>query len=149
MIGAESSDWNSAVNWFWRGVIFAVICLIVMVFRASQGPRFRAWSKRTGYTGGDIFVWIGQAFIGCTFAVFLFRGLFLDRDEPNNRPTPLYDSDGSEIYIDPAENYPYPSDLDCTDFDSQAAAQAYLDVDPFDPAFLDRDGDGVACELLP
>jgi hypothetical protein len=38
------------------------------------------------------------------------------------------------------------SDLDCSDFPSQAAAQAALRADPSDPHRLDRDRDGVACE---
>jgi hypothetical protein len=35
---------------------------------------------------------------------------------------------------------------DCEDFASQAAAQDFLDDDPSDPAGLDGDGDGIACE---
>jgi hypothetical protein len=35
---------------------------------------------------------------------------------------------------------------DCGDFASQKAAQDFLEVDPSDPANLDGDGDGVACE---
>jgi hypothetical protein len=41
------------------------------------------------------------------------------------------------------------ADLDCSDFQSQAAAQAELDADPSDPNRLDQDDDGVACESLP
>lgn len=40
-------------------------------------------------------------------------------------------------------------DLNCSDFDTQAEAQAHLDADPSDPDGLDRDGDGIACENLP
>jgi micrococcal nuclease len=40
-------------------------------------------------------------------------------------------------------------DLDCSDFETQAQAQAVLDDDPSDPHRLDADGDGVACETLP
>ena len=40
-------------------------------------------------------------------------------------------------------------DQDCSDFDSQAAAQAHLRADPSDPDGLDSDGDGIACETLP
>ena len=37
-------------------------------------------------------------------------------------------------------------DLDCSDFGSQAEAQAALDADPSDPNGLDAEGDGQACE---
>jgi len=37
-------------------------------------------------------------------------------------------------------------DLDCSDFGSQAEAQAALDADPSDPNGLDAEGDGEACE---
>jgi hypothetical protein len=41
-------------------------------------------------------------------------------------------------------------DQDCSDFDSQAAAQAHLRADPSDPDGLDgSDNDGIACESLP
>ncbi|MDL5363737.1 thermonuclease family protein [Halalkalicoccus sp. NIPERK01] len=40
-------------------------------------------------------------------------------------------------------------DLDCSDFETQAQAQAVYDDDPSDPHRLDADGDGVACETLP
>jgi hypothetical protein len=39
-------------------------------------------------------------------------------------------------------------DQDCSDFDSQAAAQAHLRADPSDPDGLDSDSDGIACESL-
>ena len=35
---------------------------------------------------------------------------------------------------------------DCDNFASQAEAQAFLDADPSDPANLDADDDGIACE---
>lgn len=35
---------------------------------------------------------------------------------------------------------------ECDDFASQEAAQDFLEADPSDPANLDGDGDGVACE---
>jgi micrococcal nuclease len=38
---------------------------------------------------------------------------------------------------------------DCTDFRSQADAQAELERDPSDPNNIDADGDGVACETYP
>jgi hypothetical protein len=40
-------------------------------------------------------------------------------------------------------------DLDCPDFESQAAAQEHLRADPSDPDRLDADNDGVACETNP
>ncbi len=41
-------------------------------------------------------------------------------------------------------------DLDCADFETQAAAQAEFDRDPSDPNGLDgNDNDGKACEGLP
>ena len=40
-------------------------------------------------------------------------------------------------------------DLDCSDFSTQAEAQAVLDADPSDPHGLDAEGDGVPCESLP
>lgn len=40
-------------------------------------------------------------------------------------------------------------DLDCTDFATQAQAQAVFNQDPSDPNRLDSDNDGVACEALP
>jgi hypothetical protein len=39
-------------------------------------------------------------------------------------------------------------DQDCSDFPSQAAAQAHLRADPTDPDGLDSDSDGIACESL-
>ena len=42
------------------------------------------------------------------------------------------------------------ADVNCSDFSSQAAAQQYFDDHgPGDPAGLDGDGDGVACESNP
>jgi len=41
------------------------------------------------------------------------------------------------------------TDCDCADFDTQAEAQACLEVYPGDPFNLDGDNDGVACESLP
>jgi len=38
---------------------------------------------------------------------------------------------------------------ECTDFASQAEAQAVLRLDPTDPNVIDRNGDGVACEDNP
>lgn len=42
-----------------------------------------------------------------------------------------------------------PGDLDCSDFATQAEAQAEFDSDTSDPNRLDDDGDGIACETLP
>ena len=41
------------------------------------------------------------------------------------------------------------ADLDCSDFATQAEAQASLNSTPGDPNDLDADDDGVACETLP
>jgi LPXTG-motif cell wall-anchored protein len=41
------------------------------------------------------------------------------------------------------------ADTDCSDYASQAAAQAALRADPSDPNGLDGDGDGIACESNP
>jgi hypothetical protein len=41
------------------------------------------------------------------------------------------------------------ADLNCSDFASQAEAQATYDATPGDPNGLDSDKDGVACERLP
>jgi beta-lactamase superfamily II metal-dependent hydrolase len=41
------------------------------------------------------------------------------------------------------------TDCNCSDFDTQAEAQACLDADPTDPFNLDGDNDGIACESLP
>ena len=38
------------------------------------------------------------------------------------------------------------ADLDCSDFATQAQAQAVYDADPADPNRLDVDGDGIPCE---
>ena len=40
-------------------------------------------------------------------------------------------------------------DRDCTDFATQAEAQAVYEQDTSDPNGLDADNDGVACESLP
>jgi Excalibur calcium-binding domain len=40
-------------------------------------------------------------------------------------------------------------DLDCSDFATQAEAQASFNSTPGDPNDLDRDDDGIACEALP
>jgi Excalibur calcium-binding domain len=41
------------------------------------------------------------------------------------------------------------ADLDCSDFATQAEAQAVFDATPGDPNRLDADNDGIACETLP
>ena len=45
---------------------------------------------------------------------------------------------------EPGELHPY----DCSDFDSQEAAQQVYDSDPSDPSGLDGDDNGIACESL-
>ena len=54
-------------------------------------------------------------------------------------PTPLEDTCGPCAA----------TDCNCSDFDTQAEAQACLDADPTDPFNLDGDNDGIACESLP
>jgi hypothetical protein len=41
------------------------------------------------------------------------------------------------------------ADLDCSDFATQAEAQASFNSTPGDPNALDSDDDGIACETLP
>ena len=41
------------------------------------------------------------------------------------------------------------TDCNCSDFDTQAEAQACLNADLTDPFNLDGDNDGIACESLP
>ncbi|HEV7727338.1 MAG TPA: excalibur calcium-binding domain-containing protein [Modestobacter sp.] len=41
------------------------------------------------------------------------------------------------------------ADLNCSDFATQAEAQAVLVSNPSDPNNLDQDNDGIACETLP
>ena len=48
----------------------------------------------------------------------------------------------------PPRTYTGGGDLNCSDFGSQAEAQAVLDQDPSDPHGLDGDNDGIACESL-
>ena len=57
------------------------------------------------------------------------------------RPSTVPDSTVSET-ITPAPSV----DLDCSDFATQAEAQAALAEDPTDPYGLDEDFDGIACE---
>ena len=64
---------------------------------------------------------------------------------------------GAEVPEPPAAPEPAPApsgdlpegDLDCSDFETQAEAQAVLDADPSDPHGLDGEGDGIPCESLP
>jgi hypothetical protein len=68
---------------------------------------------------------------------------------PNPAPAPELGDAGTE----PADgtrsgraDRPSRMDLACSDFSSQAEAQATYDADPSDPHGLDLDLDGVACE---
>jgi micrococcal nuclease len=58
------------------------------------------------------------------------------------------DTDSSTESVD-VPPPPPDGDYDCSDFDTQAAAQQVLDETAGDPHRLDGDGDGVACETLP
>lgn len=51
--------------------------------------------------------------------------------------------------FDPAKYTGQGDRYNCTDFASQAEAQAVLRADPSDPNRLDRDGNGIACESSP
>ncbi len=53
---------------------------------------------------------------------------------------------GTLMLAGPAVADSHTGDLDCADFESQAAAQAEYLSDPSDPHGLDGDDDGVACE---
>lgn len=46
-------------------------------------------------------------------------------------------------------SYQQSGDLDCTDFTYQSEAQRVYNQSSGDPHRLDRDGDGIACDLLP
>jgi hypothetical protein len=63
---------------------------------------------------------------------------------PTREPGPL---PAAETTVAPRT--PRPGDLNCSDFATQAEAQAHLDASPGDPDGLDGNGDGVACESLP
>ncbi|RJT08036.1 thermonuclease family protein [Halococcus sp. IIIV-5B] len=58
-----------------------------------------------------------------------------DGDSSGGVETPTPSGDSSDPY-------------DCSDFDSQEAAQQVYDSDPSDPSGLDGDDDGEACESL-
>ena len=60
--------------------------------------------------------------------------------EPTATSTPQADLIISRVSV------PVRDELNCSDFPSQAAAQAALRADPSDPNKLDPDGDGIACE---
>ncbi len=80
---------------------------------------------------------------------------------------PVYEAPAAEpVYEAPAAEPVYEAPVDtgggagapvsgggdvynCSDFGSQAEAQAVLSADPSDPNGLDGDNDGVACESLP
>ena len=66
-------------------------------------------------------------------------------------PTPTPESgsggDGSSVET-PTPSGDASDPYDCSDFDSQEAAQQVYDSDPSDPSGLDGDDNGVACESL-
>lgn len=75
-------------------------------------------------------------------------------------PPPDESPTASEILETPVSPTPTPThpsslpkcsetDCNCSDFQTQAEAQAVLDAFPGDSHGLDRNGDGVACESLP
>lgn len=68
--------------------------------------------------------------------------------ETPEQDAPEQDAEAS-LSVDVIESpTPTPADRDCPDFHSRVEAQAALDADPSDPAGLDADDDGVACESL-
>ena len=72
---------------------------------------------------------------------------------PTPTPTPESGSDDGESDGGSGVETPMPSGdasdpYDCSDFDSQEAAQQVYDSDPSDPSGLDADDDDVACESL-
>ncbi len=68
--------------------------------------------------------------------------------EPSAEPAPPPEPAPAPPDDPPPADLPQ-GDLDCSDFATQAEAQAVLDADPSDPHGLDREGDGVPCESLP
>jgi len=63
----------------------------------------------------------------------------------SNKATPAPITPRTE---NPAKNSPAQGDYNCSDFSTQAEAQAIFDAHPGDPYRLDRDGDRVVCESL-
>lgn len=82
---------------------------------------------------------------------------------PNNTTTYTitavndFGSDQATVTVELEETNPGPpnpnpgGDVNCSDFDTQAEAQAFFDANnpSQDPHGLDADGDGIACESLP
>jgi hypothetical protein len=62
--------------------------------------------------------------------------------EPTPTATPPASSPSPTQYL-PGDAY------DCSDFATQAEAQAYFDAVPGDPSHLDENGNGIACETSP
>jgi hypothetical protein len=60
-------------------------------------------------------------------------------ETPTPIPTPLEDACGPCAV----------AGCNCSDFGTQAEAQACLNADPSDPFGLDEDGDTIACQSLP
>lgn len=72
-------------------------------------------------------------------------GFYPPQPKPQPKPEPKKESGTYSGKYDP--NGP---DRDCSDFSTQAEAQAFFEAaGPGDPHRLDHDGDGVACESLP
>lgn len=70
----------------------------------------------------------------------------LDRDNDGEACEDSFGSGGDDDDGDGSGGNKTARDLDCKDFDSQAAAQAELASNPRDPHNLDADDDGQACE---
>jgi hypothetical protein len=71
---------------------------------------------------------------------------------PNPKPTTATSHSGQQTLTPTPTTGGLPpctkSDCDCKDFKTRAEAQRVLDAFPGDPFRLDKDKDGIACELL-
>jgi len=68
---------------------------------------------------------------------------------PGPPPTPPATPTSTPTSLEDACGPCAATDCNCSDFDTQAQAQACLNADPTDPFNLDGDNDGIACESLP
>jgi len=68
---------------------------------------------------------------------------------PGPPPTPPVTPTSTPTSLEEACGPCAATDCNCSDFDTQAEAQACLNADPTDPFNLDGDNDTIACESLP
>jgi micrococcal nuclease len=71
-----------------------------------------------------------------------------DLDDPELGPVSI-SLPGAPGEFDPSRYIGRENRYNCSDFHTQAEAQAVLRADPSDPNLLDSDDDGIACETLP